>query len=58
MEFIAQNKWLVKVIAFFAVVGIIRASELLTSKEFFGKQDFISLVVITLALQIFGAITK
>lgn len=55
MDFIAQNKWLVKVVVFFAIVGIIRATELLTSKEFFGKQDFISLVVITLALQIFGA---
>lgn len=58
MEFIAEHKWLVKVVVFFAIVGVIRTIELITNKDILRKQDFISLVIVTLVLQIFGAMTK
>lgn len=58
MEYVLQNTWLTKVVVFFAIIGVIKTIEFFTDKELLDKQNFISLIVITVAVQVFGMMTK
>lgn len=58
MDLIAQNKWLMKVIAFFAVIGIFKVAELASNREIMDKYNLLSLAVFVIGIEIFKFLTS
>lgn len=58
MSFILQHTWLVKIIAFFAVIGFVKVVELMIDRVIFDKYSLMALTIFTLGVEMFGFLTR
>lgn len=58
MSFILQHIWLVKIIAFFAVIGFVKVLELMIDRVILDKYNLMVLTILTLGVEMFKFLTR
>lgn len=58
MSFILQHIWLVKIIAFFAVIGFVKVVELMIDRVILDKYNLMVLTILTLGVEMFKFLTR